>query len=90
MTLNPDLVLCNICGVLIHIHPQQQAEMEQRLLALPGLEIHAVSPEGKMVVTLESDSFQQVEQVLTQLQSISGVLSASLVYHHSEQLEKEH
>ena len=45
----------NISSAILHIVPGRLAEAREALLKLSGLEIHAESPEGKMVVVLEDD-----------------------------------
>lgn len=87
MTAKPDTTLANICGVLVHVRPEQREVMEQQLLTVPGLEIHAASPAGKLVITVEADDYQQAADSLSHIQTMKGVLSASLIYHHAEELE---
>lgn len=88
MTSTPNTVLANICGVLVQVRPEQQEAMQQQLLAeIPGLEIHAANETGKLVITVEADNYQQAADALHQLQAMKGVLSASLIYHHAEELE---
>lgn len=87
MTSTPNSVLANICGVLVQVRPEQREVMEPQLLAIPGLEIHAASDAGKLVITVEAADYQQAADALGQLQTLKGVLSASLIYHHAEELE---
>jgi anaerobic selenocysteine-containing dehydrogenase len=46
----------NISSAILHIAPQCLDEACRALLTMPGVEIHAQSPEGKVVVTLEDDN----------------------------------
>jgi nitrate reductase NapD len=87
MTSTPNTALANICGVLVQVRPEQQEAMQQQLLSVPGLEIHAANETGKLVITVEADDYQQAADALSQLQAMKGVLSASLIYHHAEELE---
>ena len=48
----------NISSAILHIVPGRLAEAREALLKLSGLEIHAESPEGKMVVVLEDDDLE--------------------------------
>lgn len=80
-----DTTIANVCGVLVHIRPRQSTEMEQRMLQIPGLEIHASTPEGKLVVTVEADDYGSAGDALMALNTLPGVLSASLIYHHAEE-----
>lgn len=79
----------NISGVVIYTRPDNCQSMEQELSMIPGVEIHAVSPDGKLVVTVEESDVRKLAEKATKLQNIPGVISVSMVYHHSEDLEKE-
>jgi len=73
----------NISGVLVHARPGRQAAVEDRLRTLPGVEVHASGPAGRLVVTLEEKA-GEVGKTLSEIESLCGVLSAALVYQHSE------
>jgi nitrate reductase NapD len=45
----------NISSAIIHAHPGDIAVVQAGLAALAGVEVHAVSPEGKLIVTIETD-----------------------------------
>lgn len=74
----------NISGLLVHAHPDRAEAVRVRLLELPGIEVHAVSPEGRLVVTLENASDGDMAATFERVQTLPDVLSASLIYHHSE------
>jgi nitrate reductase NapD len=74
----------NICGIMVHVHPESFTEVKDRLLCIPGVEIHAVSEEGRAVVTLEEDDEEQMAESMFAVQKTAGVLSASMIYHHRE------
>ena len=44
----------NISGVLVHTHPEQAESVREQLVEIPGVEVHAISPEGRIVVTVEA------------------------------------
>lgn len=76
----------NICGILVHSQPDGFEAVKDRLLALPGVEVHGVSDEGRAVVTLETDNDDDVmADSLLQIQHTEGVIAASMIYHHSEE-----
>ncbi|MDM8545204.1 chaperone NapD [Candidatus Venteria ishoeyi] len=77
----------NICGILVHAHPEGFAAVEQRLLAIPGVEVHGISEEGRAVVTLEEDDEDQMADSMLAIQRLEGVLSASMIYHQREDEE---
>jgi len=72
----------DICGVLIRAHPDHLSDVEERLAALPGVEIHLSEGDGRIVVTTEGEETEYVGKMLLDLHGMPGVLSASLVYHH--------
>lgn len=51
---------------------------------MTGVEIHAVSDAGKLVVTVEAPSSHAIVAQLTCLHQLEGVISATLVYQHNE------
>ena len=73
----------SICGVLVHARPEQTDAIQERLLALPGVEIHAVTEDGRVIVTVEGDETTGAGDTLIQMQNLDGVLSAALVYQYS-------
>ncbi len=74
----------NISSVLVHALPHALPEVQAALSALAGVEVHAVTDEGRLIVTIESDSLQGSSELFTQINQQPGVLSASMVYHQFE------
>ena len=80
----------NICGILIQAHPEGFEAVRERLLAVPGVEVHGgISEEGRAVVTLEEDDEDRMADSMLKLQKLEGVMAASMIYHHSEDVENE-
>lgn len=79
----------NISGVIVHSRPEKVAAVQQQLNALPGVEIHAVGEDGRMVVTVEEASDRRMADTVNGLQDLEGVIAASMVYHHFEDLEDD-
>ncbi|HWR88471.1 MAG TPA: chaperone NapD [Acidiferrobacterales bacterium] len=74
----------HIAGVLVQTRPEHIPQVRTRLDDIDGLEVHAVSPDGRIVVTVEGDGRKSVADTLFSLNAMQGVLSACLVYEHSE------
>ena len=79
----------NISGVVVHSKPENVANVQRQLTALPGVEVHAVGDDGRMVVTVEEGSDRKMADTVSGLQNLEGVIAASMVYHHFEDLEDE-
>ncbi|HEY0884974.1 MAG TPA: chaperone NapD [Ramlibacter sp.] len=76
----------HVAGVLVHALPGSGRSVGQRICQVPGAFVHAESADGKLVVTIESEDGAYILDQLTQLQHMSGVMSAVLVSEHSEPL----
>lgn len=72
----------NVCGVLVHVRPGDAGSVRARLEAMPGVEVHAVTEDGRMVVTVEDAAGQWASATISQFNDVEGVLSVALVYHH--------
>ena len=72
----------NICGVLIHTLPEQAETLKRLLEEKQGVEVHAVSDNGRLVVTVEKDTREETGETLNYFQNMDHVISASLVYQY--------
>lgn len=79
----------NIAGVVIHARPEQMNHVQDAMLAMQGVEIHGTGDDGRFVVTVEEDGYKETSDTVLSLHQIKGVLSATLVYQHSEDLPEE-
>lgn len=77
----------NISGILVHAQPDRVEPVREALSALPGVEVHAATAEGKLVVTIEEDD-SAMGRTAMQFHTIEGVLSAAMIYHHCEEASK--
>ena len=74
----------NISSAIIHARPGDVALVEAGLAALAGVELHAVSPEGKMIVTIETGDEGSNAATYQLIGQLDGVMSAAMVYHQTE------
>ncbi|MFM0326841.1 chaperone NapD [Caballeronia glebae] len=74
----------HIAGVVVYGRIEALQRIERALAALPGAQVHGSSPDGKIVLTLESDRSSCVAEQLQAVQSIPDVISTALVYQHHE------
>lgn len=88
MTTPPDppAGVFHVAGLLVHTLPGHQRAVGQDISRLAGAFVHAESGDGKLVVTIESEDGAYILDQLTQLQQMTGVMSAVLVSEHSEPL----
>jgi nitrate reductase NapD len=74
----------HIAGIVVHASKLDLEKIKHAISLFPGSEIHAISPEGKMVVTLEAGRSGVIADQINAIHSMQGVYSASLVYQHHE------
>jgi nitrate reductase NapD len=74
----------NISSVLVYTRPQDLQLVREQLSALAGVEVHAASENGRLIVIIEADSVQAVADIFAQINQQPGVLAASMVYHQFE------
>lgn len=81
----------SISSFVIHCHPDNIAGLSDNLSVITGIETHAITDEGRFVVTLDQPDDHKAADTFTQLQNLDGVLNISLVYNYFEQspVEKE-
>lgn len=72
----------NIAGVLLRVHPGKLGRVRTALDRLPGVEVHAVTEDGRVLVTLEEEN--SAGDAVLRLHRLDGVLAAAIAYHHFE------
>jgi len=77
----------NICGVLVLARRGERERVKERLEQQPGVEVHALTEEGRLVVTVEDESHKVTADGVLGLQDVEGVLSAAMIYQYSDFLE---
>ena len=77
----------HISSLVVHSAPRRAQRVAEAIAAMPGAQVHAASPAGKLVVTLEAESSQEILSAVSSIQRTDGVLSAVLVYQCADSLE---
>lgn len=70
----------NICGVVIHATADKKVMIESTLSQITGVEVHASTDQGKLVVTVESEDNHYVADIIDSFKDIDGVLTSSMIY----------
>lgn len=74
----------NISSVIVIPRPDTVQVVVDGLNTLPGVEVAVVSPEGKIIVTIETEGDRETIQTYEVISQLDGVMSASMVYHQQE------
>lgn len=78
----------NISSILLHVVPERLSEVRSAVAAMPGVEIHAVAEEGKLVLTLEDQDTGSASDTYIALHKVPGVFSVALVYQYSDDIHE--
>jgi periplasmic nitrate reductase NapD len=81
---NPMLEEVHISSLVVHARPADARAVSDAIGQLPGAEIHALTEEGRMVVTLETVGEADFLTRMEQIGRLSGVVSTALVFHQVE------
>jgi len=77
----------HIASLVVHAAPRRLQSVTEAIAALPDALVHASTPNGKLVVTLEAGTAEAMTQAVACIQRIDGVLSAALVYQCADSLD---
>ncbi len=76
----------HISSLLVTAKPESVPQVVQAITAMPIAEVAHSDAVGKIIVALETPDESAIVQALTDIQVLTGVVSAALVYHHAEAL----
>jgi nitrate reductase NapD len=71
----------HVASFVAHAMKANLEHVQQAIETLEGAELHATSPEGKIIFTIEATSQHDIGQRIDQLKYHAGLLSLSPVYH---------
>ena len=74
----------NISSVILGVAPEAAPGVRACLSALAGVEVHAVADDGRMIVTIETETERATVDTFETIRQMPGVLSAALAYHQYE------
>ncbi len=79
----------SIYSVVIHTKPENIGSVSSALEKIEGVELHATSDVGKLIVTLDHTDRSYCSDTLMGFHNIPGVLNSSLVYEYFEEDDKD-
>lgn len=77
----------HVTSLVVHAAPKAVSQVEADISALHGTDIHAVTDEGKLVITLEGETQRSILDNVEAINALEGVLNSSLIYHQVDDLK---
>lgn len=74
----------HISSLIVHAHPQHLDNVKSAIQQFDNAEIYGDSPEGKIIVVLETENQGFVTDTIDAINNLPNVLSAVLIYHQIE------
>ncbi len=73
-----------ICSLVVYASEAKAGAVEEQLLKIEGVEVHARDPAGKLVVTIDHPDRVHCSESIMEMSRMPGVLNAALVYEYFE------
>ena len=74
----------HISSLVVHVSPEHLDEIKAQIEQFDNAEIYGSSPEGKIIVVLETENQGFVTDTIEEINNITNVLGTALVYHQIE------
>jgi len=74
----------HISSIVVHVYPARLAPVRGAVDEMPGLETHAATDDGKLVVTIEAPSEGESVVLMDNVRALPGVLAVAMVFHQCE------
>ena len=74
----------HIAGIVVLVFPERLDTVIAAIRLIPCATVHASSPDGKVVITLETDSARRIVDYMDAIRALPGVANVALVYQHAE------
>ncbi|MGR5319502.1 chaperone NapD [Vibrio alfacsensis] len=74
----------HISSIVVHVAPQHLEAIKTQIETFDNAEIYGDSPEGKIVVVLETENQGFITDTIDAINNLPDVLSTVLVYHQIE------
>lgn len=74
----------NISSLIVRSRPEALVRVRRALEALSGVEIHTVTEDGRIVLTLEDSDTGSAADAFVKIHDVDGVLAASMVYQYCD------
>ena len=79
----------NICGVAVYLSPHAGEDVAAKIRALPGVELHAESREGRLAATIVDTPASMAIDQIAAIHRLPGVVAASLIFHAIDEPDGE-
>ena len=76
--------IVNISSAIVYAKSGQNETLRESLSQLPGVEIHAATEDGKLIVTIERDNDKTAVDTYEAIERMDSVLSVAMIFQQTE------
>jgi len=73
-----------VASLVVRTRPERVVALRAEIDALPGAEVHAVQPEGRLIVTVDDSDGASPAENIVNVHNLGGVIGVSLVYEYCD------
>lgn len=74
----------HVAGIVVYAEPSRADVVTACITALPCATVFVTTPDGKIIVTLETDSTRRTLDYMDAIRALDGVSDVAMVYQHAE------
>lgn len=74
----------NISSAIVYAKSEQDTAVRAHLSQIQGVEVHAGTDDGKLIVTIESDNDRSAIDTYESIERMDGVLSIAMIFQQTE------
>lgn len=74
----------HIAGVVVYAQPAHLDSITSCIEAIPSADVHGHDAQGRLIVTLETESARRTVDYMDAIRALPGVINVALVYQHAE------
>ncbi len=71
-------------GFVLHVKPEDKEKILPILSKFEGLTVYGHNEQGQIVIVLETETSEEMENLVERLVALEGVLTCDLAYLHGE------
>ena len=73
-----------VASLVVRARPERVDPLRTEIAALPGSDVHAVQPEGRLIVTVDDHNAVSPAENIVRIHNLEGVIGVSLVYEYCD------
>ncbi len=70
----------SISSLVLQTTPRRQRALRLELENIQGVQVHALTRDGQMVITVDEPDQSRVAEIIAQIPQMDGIIKVSLIY----------